>query len=215
MGRPYVIIYVTMSIDGRIGVSGRRVLLSRKCDLERLHGLRSVVDAVLVGANTVINDNPRLTVRLKDYSGRQPYRVVVDSKLRSPVDAEVFNTSIAPTILFTSRTSSSYKKDILRGKGVEIVELDGEWFSFNDILGILYRKYGIKKILVEGGGRVISALLMEGVYDEFIVVVSPTILGRSIDLFQYKLEKPLKLRLEGISLCRCGEEVILRYKNIG
>ncbi len=213
MLRPYVIIYTTISIDGRIGIKGQKVVLSKKCDLERLHKLRSYVDAILIGANTVINDNPLLTVRLKGYSGKQPYRIIVDGMLRSPLNANVFDTSVAPTILFTSTTSDPYKKEVLRDKGVDIIELNGERFSFRKIFDIIGRKYhDINTVLVEGGGYVISHIIEEKVFDELILVVSPIILGKSISLFPIQLHSPINLVLDGLALCRCGEEVLLRYK---
>ena len=213
MVRPYVIIYTTISIDGQIGIKGRKVVLSKKCDLERLHMLRSYVDAVLVGANTVINDDPLLTVRLEGYTGEQPYRIVVDGMLRSPLNANVFNTSIAPTILFTSTTSDPYKKNLLKAKGVDVIELNGEKFSFKKIFDVLKDRYhDINTVLVEGGGRVISNIIMEHVFDELILVISPIILGKSISLFPIELPKPISLTLYGLALCKCGEEVILRYR---
>jgi len=202
-----------MSIDGQIGVKGRKVVLSKKCDLERLHMLRSYVDAVLVGANTVINDDPLLTVRLEGYTGKQPYRIVVDGMLRSPLNAKVFDTSIAPTILFTSTNSDPYKKKILRSKGVDVIELNGRKFSFKKIFNILKDKYpDINKVLVEGGGHVISSIIVEQVFDELILVITPILLGKSISLFPIELPMPLSLKLDGVALCGCGEEILLKYR---
>lgn len=212
MTRPYIIIYITVSIDGQIGIRGKKVVISRKCDLERLHKLRSCVDAILVGANTVINDDPLLTVRLKGYTGKQPYRIVVDGMLRSPLNAKVFNTSIAPTIIFTSTRSDHEKKRALKAKGVDIIELNGEKLSFREVFSVLKTRYpNINTVLVEGGGHVISNIIVENVFDELILVISPVILGRSISLFPIKLPSPISLRLAGLALCKCGEEVLLKY----
>ena len=95
---PRVTIFSTMSVDGRIASKTGYSRLSCRYDLERLHRLRSENDAVMVGANTVVTDDPRLTVRL--VPGRDPIRVVVDANLRTSPQSRVY-TVPPPTILVT------------------------------------------------------------------------------------------------------------------
>ncbi|MEM0244488.1 MAG: dihydrofolate reductase family protein, partial [Zestosphaera sp.] len=85
--RPYVRVYATMSVDGKIASKTGDSRLSCPYDKLRLHSMRSIVDGVMVGANTVIRDNPQLTVRLVE--GRNPVRVVVDGSLKIPLNAKV------------------------------------------------------------------------------------------------------------------------------
>ncbi|MEM3326316.1 MAG: dihydrofolate reductase family protein, partial [Thermoproteus sp.] len=97
--RPYVYLAAAITIDGRIASKTGFSRLSCPIDLKRLHALRAKVDAVLVGARTVLVDNPRLTVRYVE--GRNPIRVVVDGSLSLPPDLRVFDKS-APTIVLTT-----------------------------------------------------------------------------------------------------------------
>ncbi len=219
MSRPYIIIYTSMSVDGRIGVLGERVVLSRRCDLERLHYFRSIVDAVMVGANTVLNDNPLLTPR---YVERKPskkmYRIVVDSDLKTPVNARVYDISHGPSIVVTSIDSCFEKKSVFRERGVEVVEvprLPGS--RLVDLARALDRIHSlhsdIQKILVEGGGYLIASLLKQRLVDEIYLVVTPKILGRGVCFVRDGiLDNSVDLELVSLNLCSCGEEVVLNYK---
>ncbi len=216
MHRPYrVIVYTTASVDGRIGVYGRRLVLSYRCDLERLHYLRSVVDAVVVGANTVLNDNPMLTPRLVK-SLRKPYRVVVDPYLKTPVNARVYDTSIAPSVVIVSINAPDLRKREFIDRGVCVIEVGWVGDKLLDLhTGFmeLYRRFNVREILVEGGGYLISSLLRLGIVDRIYIAVAPLVLGRGICIARGDvLENPLELELVSISLCKCGREVVLEYR---
>ncbi|MCD6488570.1 MAG: dihydrofolate reductase family protein [Desulfurococcales archaeon] len=213
--RPKIILYTTISLDGHIDTLKGGFVLSSKCDLERLHFLRSIVDAVMVGANTVIRDNPLLTVRIKGYEGKQPYRIIVDGKLLSPVNSRVFDTKEAPTIVLTSMVVDRNKVEKLRSKGVDVIYVsDKPRFSLSKALEELSKKYpDISTILVEGGGMLISQVISEGLADEVFVSVSPWIIGgNGIEYFPRPLVRPIKLRLIEALICSCGQEVVLHYK---
>ncbi len=214
--RPYVIVYSSISVDGGLSVKGLRFRLSSDNDLYRLHRLRSVVDAVMVGANTVLIDNPLLTVRLPGYRGKQPYRVIVDARLRTNPSYKVYDISIAPTILVTSSDLRSHDRvrDFLR-RGVEIVFVNrrGEYLDLRRALRILYEEYNIKKILVEGGGYLIGSLVKEGLIDEFIVSITPWFIGNNrVPLINTVLDRPLRLKLVDIYVDSLLNEVILKYR---
>jgi 2,5-diamino-6-(ribosylamino)-4(3H)-pyrimidinone 5'-phosphate reductase len=214
--RPYVIVYSSISVDGGLSIRGLRFRLSSDNDLYRLHKLRSIVDAVMVGANTVLIDNPLLTVRLPGYRGRQPYRVVVDARLRTNPSYKVYDTSIAPSILITSSELRGHDriKEFL-DKGVEIVFASkrGEYLDLEGALRILYEKYNVKRILVEGGGYLIGSLVREDLIDEFIISITPWIIGNNrVPLINTVLDKPLRLKLVDIHIDSFLNEVILKYK---
>ncbi len=209
-----VIAYTTITLDGRIGVRGKRLTLSSSCDLERLHKFRSLVDAVMVGANTVINDDPLLTVRLPGYRGRQPARIIVDGKLRSPLSSRVFNIGKAPTIVLTSNISSEFKRRELMRKGVDVIVFNEYPINLRDALDKLTREYPwIKSILVEGGGVLLSQLIMEKLVSDLYIAITPYILGSTgVPLIPLELSDIVKLKLSGVYVCRCGSEIVLHYR---
>lgn len=206
--------YTTLSLDGRIGSLSKKVTLSRDCDLRRLHVLRASVDAVIVGANTVLSDNPLLTVRLPNYSGKQPIRVVVDSKLRTRPLHRVYDVSIAPSMLITSTNSNQWVKEEFVKKGVEVVELIGEEFSAEEIVNAVREKHPeVRRILVEGGGVLLSTFIKGGFIDELVVALAPIMLGESyVSIFPKNIAEPLKLHLVSVQVCICGQEVVLKYR---
>ena len=214
--RPYVIIFSTITIDGRIASVTGFSKLSCQYDLKRLHSLRAKVDAVMVGANTVIKDNPRLTVRL--VKGKNPLRVIVDGSLKTPVTAKVYDTTESKTILITSSRANKEKVKCLRSKGVNVFILEdkGEGkVSLLDALKQLY-KIGVRKLLVEGGGTLNWSLIKEGIVDEIRLTISPYIFGNGISIFQGKGFKDIyespKLKLVDLFKCECGNEIHVIYK---
>ncbi len=217
--RPYVTVFVTMSADGKIASRSRESRLSCPDDKRRLHRLRAMHDAVMVGANTVIIDDPRLTVRYID--GANPLRVVVDGALRSPSNARVFDIGEAPTTVFTSVNAPAERMESLRLRGVKVISLEpveGKYgLKMGDVLNYLYMD-GIRTLLVEGGGNLIWRLFKERLVDEYRVTISPYILGghEAVTPVEGEGFGPLSdwVRLELISqtLCGCGQEVHLIYR---
>ncbi len=214
--KPEIIAFTTISLDGGISIRGRRLRLSSDRDLERLHRLRSMVDAVMVGANTVIIDNPLLTIRLPGYRGRQPWRIVVDGRLRTPSGANVYDTSTAPTILVTDEDQAGNPKlEEYVGRGVEVLFTKhiGEWLDLDDAVRKVMDEYGIKRILVEGGGILLGTMLRQGLVDKIIVTISSMIIG--MDKTSYigvDLPSPIKLKLERAEVDRITGEVTLEYR---
>jgi len=212
MKRPYITLKFAQTLDGRIAArDGSSRWISGPKSLRFAHRLRSVNDAVLVGIRTVIADNPSLTVRL--VRGKNPTRIIIDGKLRIPLTARlVKDANRVKTIIVTTHDASARKKEILRKKGVEFIVLpalkDGN-IDLKEIIRILYKK-DIKKILVEGGSRIITSFLKAGLADEVVMILSPKILGRGVetvgDLGIRNIKGALKLRLKDIK--RLGEDII-------
>ncbi|MCE4617584.1 MAG: 2,5-diamino-6-(ribosylamino)-4(3H)-pyrimidinone 5'-phosphate reductase [Desulfurococcales archaeon] len=210
---PRVTIFSTMTVDGRIASKTGYSKLSCPHDLERLHKLRATHDAVMVGANTVVIDDPRLTVRL--VPGKNPTRIVIDSALRTSPSSNVYRTP-PPTILVTlrenlDRAATEYPK----GVNVIGVPAGPGGVDLRAALEQLWRQ-GIRSILVEGGGRLNWSLISQGLVDTVKVTVSPTIFGAGTSFFHGEgfdgESQRVKLRLEEVVLCRCGQEVHLSYK---
>jgi len=172
--RPYIIINVAQSLNGMIaGRGGRRVSISCDEDMKRVDGIRRSVDAIMVGANTVINDNPSLTVRGENVTN--PRRIVLDNKLRVPETSNIFDGT-AETIIFTSQKGRKIQNARVMVR--DEVDLDA-----GKIMADLY-DLGFKRILVEGGRTVIDELLSEGLCDEFFVYVGNILIRNGLPLFQ-------------------------------
>ncbi|MCE4625473.1 MAG: 2,5-diamino-6-(ribosylamino)-4(3H)-pyrimidinone 5'-phosphate reductase [Desulfurococcales archaeon] len=207
MLRPRVLIFSTMALDGRIADPSGFTMLSCYEDFKRQHMLRAHVDAVMVGSNTVLKDDPRLTVRLA--KGWSPYRVVVDSKLRIPLKARIF-ANPRKAIVLTSKDAPPDKLRLLKDMHVNVIVAGGDKVDLGSALRILRRDYGVRRLMVEGGGRLNCALLRDGLVDEVYVTVSPTIFGAGVSLFHGEETCKADLALIGVEEI-CGGWVSLRY----
>ncbi|RLG84985.1 MAG: 2,5-diamino-6-(ribosylamino)-4(3H)-pyrimidinone 5'-phosphate reductase, partial [Thermoprotei archaeon] len=174
--KPYIIVFSTTTLNGKIASKTRYSKLSCPIDLMRLHKLRSQVDAVMVGANTAIIDDPSL--RLKYFKGSNPARIIVDGLLRVPLKLRMFRDKLAKTIVLTSTKAPQDKIKKLRDIGVKVITLQSSTgrISLKEALRILY-EMNIRKILVEGGGDLIWSLFKEKLVDEFRITKSAYIFG--------------------------------------
>jgi 2,5-diamino-6-(ribosylamino)-4(3H)-pyrimidinone 5'-phosphate reductase len=211
--RPHVILSAAMTLDGKIASKTGDSELSSKQDKIRIHKLRSKVDAILVGSNTVKKDNPLLTVRYA--KGKNPIRIILDSKGNISSKSKIVSTSKKiPTILAVSKKAT--KKNIVKLKkhSIEVIVAGETRINIKHLLKKLSKKK-IKTILVEGGGNVNWTFIKEGLVDEIIITVSPYLLGgiNAISLVEgdgfSKIQQSSKLKLKKIN--RLGNEVILHY----
>src|SRR5256885_2381680 len=180
-GRPLVTVHYAQTIDGRIASrTGDSRYVSGEGSLRLAHELRAAHDAVLVGIGTVLADDPKLTVRLAP--GRSPVRIVVDSQLRIPLDANVLDTADARTIVATTPDASEEGAAAIRARGAEVLrvraEADGR-VELRDLLARL-RDEGIQSVLVEGGRGIITAALREHLVDRLTVCIAPKVIGEGI-----------------------------------
>jgi diaminohydroxyphosphoribosylaminopyrimidine deaminase/5-amino-6-(5-phosphoribosylamino)uracil reductase len=142
------------------------------------HMLRHYSDAILVGASTVINDDPSLTTRLTPFKGINPIRIILDGKLRTPSSAKVYNDKLSQTILVTGRGHSKKKLEEYSKKGVNILELPDEnnKIDLKHLLKILSEK-SITSILIEGGAETSGLFIDAQVVDKIYVFISSKIAG--------------------------------------
>ncbi len=180
--RPRVIVNIAMSLNGMIaGRSGRRVNISSEDDWKRVYKLRSTVDAVVIGANTVIHDNPKLTTGPETTSNRgSPARIILDANLRVPRNATVFDGS-ARTIVFTTK----------KGEKISGAEVEGRNANELSISELLYEIHsmGFHRILVEGGKTVIGEFVSSGNVDEFFLYIGNTVIeSGGLSLFDVETE---------------------------
>lgn len=175
--RPYVTLKAAATLDGKIATStGESQWITGEEARRDVHVLRSKQDAILVGINTVLRDNPRLTARLEG-GCRQPVRVILDSSLRIPLDAHVVNTEEAPTWIFTTARAPRQKVLALEQRGVKIFQT-GEGPSVNlDLVLTTLGDQGITSLLVEGGGQVNASFLEGGLVHKVVLYLAPKLIG--------------------------------------
>jgi 2,5-diamino-6-(ribosylamino)-4(3H)-pyrimidinone 5'-phosphate reductase len=214
--RPYLVVYSTITVDGRLASKTGLSQLSCPHDLKRLHQLRASSDAIMVGANTIIVDDPSL--RLKYVEGRNPDRIVVDGLLRAPLNARVFTLRTANTLVLTTGKASGEKVEALRKMGVEVLIIGNEPpINMYEALSLLYKR-GYRKVMAEGGGGLLWTLFKDSVVNELWLTISPYIFGGrdAVSLVEGEgfssVEDAVKLEPYHVSLCECKKEIHIRYK---
>ena len=196
-GLPFVLLKLAQTLDGRIATrNGRARWITGEAARKRVHLMRSRADAVLVGIDTVLADDPRLTVR--HVNGRQPRRIVLDSHARTPLDARILNGEAPATICVTDAAPAD-RIDGLKGAGAEVLVLPGGDGTIPlEPLKAALGPAGIVTLMVEGGSRVATSFLREGAVDRIACFVAPRILGAGIpsiaDLELDDLSRTIDLR---------------------
>lgn len=184
-GKPYIIIKWAQTLDGKIAtVKGISKWLSSEKSLKYAHKLRAFCDAVIVGKNTLINDNPELTVRL--VKGKNPKRVILMNKIHLEEKLNVVQKNPENTWIFGTRIDKDEKEKLIRlGIRYNIInERDGS-LDLEEVFKILGNE-GYTKVLVEGGGKIIGELIRRDLFDEINVIITPKIMGKgknSVDTF--------------------------------
>jgi diaminohydroxyphosphoribosylaminopyrimidine deaminase / 5-amino-6-(5-phosphoribosylamino)uracil reductase len=181
---PFVSVKYAQSLDGRIATStGDSRWISGPAALRLAHKLRSEHDAIIVGIGTVLADDPELTVRL--VKGPHPLRVIVDSELRTPLDARVLaGSAAAGTLMAASENVDPHRVSAIQKLGADILRLptasSGSGIDIGRLLRELGRR-GIASVLVEGGRGIITSLLAAQAVDRLIVVIAPKIIGQGTE----------------------------------
>ena len=178
--RPYVVLKYAQTVDGRIATRrGDAKWISSEAERRISHGLRAACDAVLVGVDTAIIDDPQLTVRM--VPGSSPLRVVLDSTLRLPSTARLLDNR-AGTVVITTESSSEKRRAALRERavGVHVVDAGPRGVDLASALQTLLA-LGVGSLLVEGGARVITSFFAEKLVDRLVLGIAPTIMGAGID----------------------------------
>ena len=216
ISKPYVILSAAISIDGKIATRTKDSKLSSNQDYIRLHKLRSKVDGILVGKNTVMHDNPLLTVRYT--KGKNPVRIILDSQGKISSKSKILQTSNeVPTIIAVSKkiTKSNLKK--LYKFPVEVIITGENSVNIKSLLKKLSDKK-ITTILVEGGGTMNWEFIRQNLFDELIITLSPFLIGgnNAISFIQGngfdKISKSPNLRLKSIK--RLKNHLVLNYVKV-
>lgn len=178
-GQSYLTLKLAISLDGRIATrTGASKWITGPESRLRVQTLRAAHDAVMVGVNTVLADNPRLTVR--DIPGRSPVRVIVDSKLRIPTTAQVVQTATqTPTCVVTTLAAPKPQEEALQAFGVRVIRVpptaEGRCEPSVMLRELAARE--VVNVMCEGGSELGGSLLASGLADELHVFVAPLLLG--------------------------------------
>jgi diaminohydroxyphosphoribosylaminopyrimidine deaminase/5-amino-6-(5-phosphoribosylamino)uracil reductase len=168
-GRPFVVVKLATTLDGRVTARGRRYLVGKRA-LREVHRLRDRSDAVLVGIGTILADDPQLTVR--EVTGRDPLRVIVDTEARTPATAKVVRAKDPQrTVLFDADTRRTNR---LREAGVLLATLPRAEGGLD--LGAAMRwlgEHGVNTVLSEAGPHVAGALVRAGLADRLMIITAP------------------------------------------
>jgi diaminohydroxyphosphoribosylaminopyrimidine deaminase/5-amino-6-(5-phosphoribosylamino)uracil reductase len=209
-GRPWVTLKAAVTLDGKIAARGgdSRWVTGPAARAE-VHALRDQVDAVLVGAGTARADDPRLTARLPGGGGRDPLRIVLDSRLRLPRTLRLFHARSAAATVVAHVTG----REPRLGPRVEALRCRaaGGRVDLADLLDRLGAR-GVAHLLVEGGAAVHQAFLDARLADEVLVYVAPKILGGGVDWLGGAGPARMAdaLALEDVEVRRVGDDVAVR-----
>ena len=211
--RPYVTVHLAQSIDGRVAIQGSPTPLSTAEGRCCAHAARADHDAVLVGASTVRIDNPRLTVR--HASGEHPLRVVLASTFALPRGAHVLATDGRALVIAAEGRADEGERQVLELAGVQVAvaapDADGR-VSIEGALAVLAER-GVKRLLVEGGSKVVTSFLQARCVDRLSVEIAMCMLGAPGTPMLGPLgvgEPGQALRLADVSVERLGDNVIVQ-----
>jgi diaminohydroxyphosphoribosylaminopyrimidine deaminase/5-amino-6-(5-phosphoribosylamino)uracil reductase len=210
---PFVILKVAATLDGKIATrEGDSKWISGEVSRCFVHRLRDQVDGIIVGVGTILKDDPLLTARIK--RGRDPYRIILDSRLRIPEEVKVIKVFPAKTIIATTEMAPSNKIERLKKKGVQVLILDSKQGKVN-LKNCLLRlgEMGMMNLLVEGGSQVNGSFLDEGLVDKFLFILSPKLIGdnKAIGIFGGRGVATLNdaISVKELKVKRMGEDILL------
>ncbi len=185
MERPFVFINVAMTADGKIDTFERRgAAISSPRDKERVDQLRAEADAIMVGGKTLLDEDPKLTVRSESLRAERaargltpnPIKVGVVTEANIKTDSQFLNAGPAKIVIFTTPQTSKEQLSLLETRGVHVYAHDAEKVDLQNALAVL-KEIGIKRLMVEGGGTLNFELMRLGLVDELTAYVAPMIFG--------------------------------------
>ena len=214
-GRPWVLLKAGMSLDGKLAAaSGHSAWITNEAARREVHRLRGRSDAILVGRSTAVADDPALTCRLR--RGRDPIRVVLDSRLQLPPTARMLcQDSTAPTWVLCTPQAPSAAEARLVEAGAEVFRLPADRDGRLDLAAVLdfLGQRQVTSLLVEGGGEVHTAFLRAGLADECALFIAPLLLGADGLAFWRgtgALRVEEGLRLTEVAFRRFGDNILVR-----
>ena len=183
--KPFVFINVAVTADGKMDTYERRgAAISSAADKARVDRLRAESDAVMVGGRTLLDEDPKLTVKSEALRAERvargltpnPIKVGIVTKAEIKPDSDFLNFGEARIVIFTTNQTSSIKIELLRSRGVDVFVHENPRVDLAKALETLH-ELGVKRLMVEGGGTLNFELLRLGLVDELSVYVAPMIFG--------------------------------------
>lgn len=220
-GRPLVTLKLASSLDGRIATrTGDSRWITGEAARHRAHVLRASHDAILVGTETALADDPELTCRLPGLADRSPVRIVLDRQLRLPLTAKlVTGARRQPTWLATGPQSDVARRAVIAGQGVQIIEVPLETAGRLSLPALLHAlgERGITRLLVEGGGRLAAALLATDLVDRLVWFRAAALIGGDglpalADLGLDRLADAARFRR--IAVATVGDDIVETYRRL-
>jgi diaminohydroxyphosphoribosylaminopyrimidine deaminase/5-amino-6-(5-phosphoribosylamino)uracil reductase len=179
-GLPFITMKTAVSLDGKTATkTGSSRWITSEAARERVHAMRGESDSVMTGIGTVIADNPRLDVRLDNFKGKQPTRVIIDGQGKIPEDALVVRSAKdVPTVVATTDLMSLEKSQKLSDAGVEVVMIPrvNERIDLNKLLRELGSR-NMCSVLLEAGQALATAFITEGLIDKYVFFIAPKLIG--------------------------------------
>ena len=174
--KPFVTLKTAMSLDGKIATAtGQSKWITAEASRKRVHELRDINDAIMVGIETVLKDNPILTTRINN--GKSPIRIVVDSNARTPLASNIVTNHQAKTIIAVTENAPEERVNALKKSGIEIIFAgDGERVDLNILINELAKRE-ITSVLLEGGGTLNFGMIEAGLIDKIYAFIAPKIIG--------------------------------------
>jgi 3,4-dihydroxy 2-butanone 4-phosphate synthase/GTP cyclohydrolase II len=209
-GRPFVTLAWAQSVDGSIALeAGKRLALSGPEALGLTHALRASHDTILVGIGTLLADDPELSVR--HWNGKSPGPVVLDTRLRTPLNARILNGGRQSRTIRIACTAAADEEPRARltARGAEILRLPAwtnGWVDLEALLGALAAA-GVSRVMVEGGAKVLTSFLRAELGDFAVITIAPRLLGGLGAIGQ--LERARLPRLVEAASHRLAEDVVL------
>lgn len=210
---PFVLLKVASTLDGKIATErGDSKWITGETSRKFVHRLRDQVDGLLVGIGTILKDDPMLTARIK--GGQDPYRIILDSRLRISEEARVVAEAPEKTIIATTELAPAEKRESLERRGVRVLIIDSSQERVN--LKALLSKLGemeMVSLLVEGGSEVNGSFLDQGLIDKIFLFFSPRLMGnhQAPGIFKGRGAARLEetLPLEAFKIKRIGEDILV------
>ncbi|MFW9854083.1 MAG: RibD family protein [Candidatus Thorarchaeota archaeon] len=188
--RPYVILSAAASLDGKLATDGGDTKLSTKNDWKRVHLLRLESDAIMVGGETIRQDDSKLVVDPKKLGApisRQPIRVVVSATGNIPLDARVItHDSAVPTLIAVTSNCSAKHVQKLEDVGCQVIHCgDDRFVDLSLLLRVLKNQFKVNRLMLEGGGRLNGSMLSFKLIDELQIAYAPVIAGNGVSIFEF------------------------------
>lgn len=224
MNRPYVSINVATSADGKIDTFERRgAAISSAADKSRVDGLRAAADAVMVGGRTLLDEDPKLTVKSANLRAQRssqglpenPMKVGIVSRANLKADGDFIGAGVARRVIFTTRQTQVAQVQVLVALGVEVYTLGETRVDLPLALEML-KNLGVQRLMVEGGGTLNFELLRLGLVDELTIYIAPLIFGGATAATMAAGQglvrsAAIPLRLADVQVADDAGGVLLRY----